>query len=70
MKKFSLLVLVGSVVLVSTASCKKCYNCSKRIVIEVDGQLVETDEFYMEEACGQDEKGALEDDGFGCSQKN
>ena len=65
----SLIVLIIALVLTLTLfSCKKCFDCKKRIIIEnEEGELVPTDGFYEEEACAENDKNNLQEDGFICT---
>ena len=58
------LLLFGTV-----TSCKKCYHCQKKVVVLVDGQLVETDSYYYEDVCGDTGRDNMENDGFTCTIK-
>lgn len=62
-KKILPLLFVG--VLMATGSCKKCYDCTKTILVNVNG--VDSTQYLTVEACnhgkegnGQDNKTAME----------
>jgi hypothetical protein len=69
MNKWFVILFAAFLLIGSASSCKKCYNCRKKIVVEIDNQMVETDEYYEEDVCTSDEKDDLESDGFRCSNK-
>lgn len=52
--------------LVLASACARCYDCEKQIYIEVNDQLVPTDAYYEEEACGAKERNNWVDQGYTC----
>lgn len=49
------------------ASCTKCYDCKKQIIIEnAEGEEVASDAYFEEEACSEGEKDGFEDQGYKC----
>lgn len=61
---FSFILLVVS----SMFSCStQCYNCRKYVSIEVDGEVIETDNYFEENTCEEKRKESLELEDFVCS---
>lgn len=65
----SLWIPCALVLLLSTASCRKCYFCQFETPIVVAGDTVNT-HIEEEEVCGKKNKEDLEYDGYTCKRKN
>ncbi|MGD1847353.1 MAG: hypothetical protein ACFB10_18330 [Salibacteraceae bacterium] len=64
-----LCMLGALVLLLSTASCRKCYFCQLETPIVVSGDTVNT-HIEEEEICGKDNREDLEFEGYTCRRKN
>ena len=68
--KTKFVLVFSALAMLSMTSCKKCFNCTKQIIIEVDNRPVETDSYYSQDICGKDEREKVEADGYTCIATN
>lgn len=50
-----------------TSCTTKCYNCRDFVTIEVEGEEIETNNFFEENTCKNSRKEVLELDGYVCA---
>lgn len=66
-KSIVVLSFLSLLLVLSTASCTRCYDCEKQSVVEIsNGDTLRTDAYYEQEVCKKREMESLEDNGYDC----
>ena len=63
------LILLSACILLGATSCKKCWSCKRYAEIEVNGQIKETDNYFIERVCNKSDKEEIELEGFVCNRE-